>query len=119
AGGLERHLDFDAPLDYLHRGQTGGSSPGLLPGAVPAGSRAPLRDRPPASRCDRPTAPSAGPRRAPPFGTVHVPCGRLRAGLWGRPLGLLTPLPLALPSSRSVLGAAAGSHAVKAPDESP
>jgi hypothetical protein len=107
AGGHKRHLHFDAPLDELHRGQTGGSRPGLLPRPVPAGSRAPLRDRPPASRRDGSTAPPAECRSVPPFATVHVRCSRARASLRGRPLGLLTPLLLSLPLLRSISGAAA------------
>jgi hypothetical protein len=119
AGGHERHPDFDAPLDELHRGQTGGSGPGLLPRPVPAGGGAPLRDRPQPSRRDQCTAPPACRRRGPPFGTVPVRCGPVRAGLRGCPRGLLTPLPLALPLSGSGFGGAAGSHAVKAANESP
>jgi hypothetical protein len=118
AGGHERHLDFDAPLDELHCRQTGGSGPGLFPSPVPASGRAPLRDWPPAGRSDGSTAPAAGPRCDPPFGTVRVRCGLIRAGPRGRPL-VLTPLPLALPSPGSVLRTPTGSHAVKTPDESP
>jgi hypothetical protein len=119
AGGHQRNLDLDAPLDDLDRGHARGRGPALLPGAVPTGRRAPLRNRPPVCRGDRPTAPSAGRRRGPPFGTVPVRCPRARAGLRGRPLGLLTPLPLSLSPSRFVFGAAAGSHVVKAPNQSP
>ncbi|SFL71697.1 hypothetical protein SAMN04488085_11626 [Geodermatophilus ruber] len=75
AGGHERNLDLDAPLDDLHRGQTGGSGPRLLPGAVPAGSRAPLRNRPPAPRGDRPTAPAAGRRCCPAVSLFHAGAG--------------------------------------------
>jgi hypothetical protein len=86
---------------------------------VPTGCRAPLGYRPTAARRDRSAAPTTGLRGGPSLGAVHVRCRRLRAGLRGRLLGLLTPLPLALPPSRSVSRAAAGSHALKAPDEPP
>ena len=118
-GRYEWDLDLDAPLDDLHRGQPRGRGSGLLPGAVPTGSRAPLRDRPSASRSDWSTAPPAGRRRGPPFGTVAVRWSWGRASARGRPLGLLTPLPLALTTACSIFGATAGSHVVKAPDQSP
>jgi hypothetical protein len=103
----------------LDGGSAGGRSSRLFPGSVPAGGGAPFGDRSPASRRDRPAAPTTGCRSCPAFGPVPVRSGPVRAGVRIRLLGLLTPLPLSLPPSGSVFGATACTHAVKAPDDSP
>jgi hypothetical protein len=72
-----------------------------------------------AARSDRPAAPPTGRGGGPPFWTVHVCSDRVRARLGSRPLGQLTPVPLAILQSGSVSGATADSHADDAPDESP
>ena len=45
AAGLGRDAHLDVPLDHLYGGSARGGSASLLPGAVPAGRRAPLRNR--------------------------------------------------------------------------
>ncbi len=119
--------DLHSPLDYLDCRVAGGCGPRLLPGAVTARGRAPLRDRSPASRSDRPTAPPTGRRSSPSCAAVDVGAGRRRASrlrrraslLNRRPLDVLTSLPLALASSSSVRGAAADSHVDEAAYDPP
>ncbi len=111
-GRLERDPDLDAPLDHLHRRSAGGHSSALFPGSVPAGGRAPLRNRATAARCDRPTAPSAGRRCGAPFSPVRRGAGPVRAPGLGRCRGdVLTPLLLALPPTSPVPRGSTGSHA--------
>ena len=77
AGRRGWHADFHVSFHHVDRGSSGGRRPCLFPGAMPAGGRTPLRDRPPASWSDGSTAPTTGRRRGPSFGTVHVRCGRV------------------------------------------
>jgi hypothetical protein len=71
------------PLDDLEGGATRGSRAGLLPGPVPTGRRAPLRDRTPRPKGDRPAAPP----------TCHrcSPSSASRRGVRGRCIGRLIP----------------------------
>jgi hypothetical protein len=74
---------------------------------VPAGSRAPLRDWPPASRSDRSTAPPTGRRCGPavsPFNSGAAP--RPAGPLHWRSLCLLVPLLLRLAASSLVQASA-------------
>jgi hypothetical protein len=63
-GGLRCRGDDD-PLDDLDSGKARGGRAGLLPRAVPAGRRTPLRNRAPGPESDRTTAPAACGRRGP------------------------------------------------------
>jgi hypothetical protein len=86
---------------------------------VPAGGRAPLRDRSPASRRDQPTAPPAGRRGRPSCATVGCGAGPVwRRNFGRRPLPVVAPLALALASSISV-GTPAASHADDPADRPP
>src|SRR5687768_5676604 len=87
---------------------------------MPTGGRTPPGNRSAASRCDGPTAPTAGPRSGPPSSTVNLGLNRfrvLRLDLFA--LDVLTPLSLALPPSSPVCGAPAGCHAHDCADEAP
>jgi hypothetical protein len=78
AGRLERYMDLDPPLDHLHRRPAGGRRAALFPGSMPAGGRAPLRDRAAAARGDRFAAPSTGRRGGASFGPVRHSAGLAR-----------------------------------------
>ncbi len=67
APGRDGDRDLDASLDHLHGGPARGGGSGLLPGAVPAGGRAPLRDRAAAAWGDGAAAPGAVGGRGPAF----------------------------------------------------
>ena len=114
AGRLEGDADFDPPLNHLHRRTAGGRCAALFPGSMPAGGRAPLRDRAPAARRDRSTAPSADRRGGAPFRPVRRWGGPIRTGTfyWG-----VLPVPAALfrtrPPSSPVIGSAADFHALR------
>ncbi len=118
-GGFEGDADLDPSLYHLHGGPARARSSRLLPGSMPAGGRAPLGDRAPASRRDRPAAPATGRGGRPSLRAVRS--GALRFGADRRrgSLGPLTPLLLPLPPSCTVFGAAAGSHADDCADEAP
>lgn len=112
-GRLERYTDLDPPLDHLHRRPAGFRRAALLPGPVPAGGRAPLRDRAAPARGDRSAAPSASRRGGPSFGPVCRMTGLVRTGAFFRRLLLaLAGLLLARPPSGSVLRGAACSHVI-------
>src|SRR4051794_4283551 len=85
---------------------------------MPASGRAPLRNWSAASRGDGPTAPPAGRGRGPPS-SVNLSTWYRAILLQLRTLELLTPLQLPLPLSAPVAGAAAASHALDCPEESP
>jgi hypothetical protein len=116
AGRLEGDADFDPPLNHLHRRTAGGRRAALFPGSMPAGGRAPLRDRAPAARRDRSAAPSADRRGGASFRPVRRWGGPVRTGAFPRGvLALLAVLLLARPPSGPVLGSAAGSHVPTCP----
>src|SRR3954451_5738967 len=64
------------PFHDRDRGASGGGGAGLLPGAVPAGRRAPLRDRPARPRGDLPVAPAARGRGCSPSATTGAVLNR-------------------------------------------
>src|SRR4051812_25254375 len=108
AGRLEGDADFDPPLNHLHRRTAGGRRAALFPGSMPAGGRAPLRDRAPAARRDRSAAPSADRRVGASFRPVRRWGGPVRTGAFHR--GVLALLLLARPPTGPVLPGAAGFH---------
>jgi hypothetical protein len=119
-GRLEGYTDLDPPLDHLHCRPAGVRRAALLPGPVPAGGRAPLRDRAAAARGDRSAAPSAGRRGDAAFGPVRrraglVGTGALHCGL----LVALTALLFTGPPSCPVFVGAARSHGLKSAGSSP
>ncbi|RZU30542.1 hypothetical protein BKA19_0160 [Blastococcus saxobsidens] len=120
AGRLEGYTNLDPPLDHLHCRPTGVRGAALLPGSMPAGGRAPLRDGAAAARGDRSAAPSADRRGGASFRPVRRWGAPVRTGAFHRGvLALLAVLLLARPPSSPVLGGAAGSHGLKSAGSSP
>jgi hypothetical protein len=102
-GRFEGDADLDVSFHHLDCSSFGGRGASLFPGSVSAGGRTPLGDRSPASRSDRPTAPTTGRRGDPSRATVYFGVGRVRECLLGRcQLDVLASLPFAFPPRRPV-----------------
>jgi hypothetical protein len=108
----EGHCDLDASLDDPHSSAAGRCRPPLLPRAVSAGGRAPLRNRPAAPRREWPAAPGAvSDGGSSSLGAAPTGLTRVRGLCLARcPLSLLTALSRTL-TSRSVFRGALAAHA--------
>jgi hypothetical protein len=111
--GRRRRRDGDHPLDDLDGAASGGRGPSLLPGPVPAGGRAPLRNRSTRPRGDLPVAPTTRRGRCPPRRRPReVLCRRTvrrRLSRWGS-FPLLTMPTFALTLKCAVLAAPLTAH---------
>src|SRR4051794_7669278 len=111
--------DGDHPFDDLDSAASGRCRAGLLPRPVPAGRRAPLRDRSPRPRGDRLVAPPARRGCGPPARTARAAlcCRAVRRCRLprDRSLLLLTATPLAIALASPVVTAALATHAPERP----